>query len=169
MGLKELLQPPQSGDQGNKDSIKDQMMTLSDVIAPSAVSINPRGINVSGVTARVYYAVSYPRYLNDGWIEPVLNMAKELDVSIFIHPVDTVDTLKKFQKKVAEVQSQINIKADKGKCATHNSKLPTATWRNLETNCNKRKRSFLMLVFILQSTARMTPRSTKRKMKCGVF
>ncbi len=92
----------------------DQLLTLTDVIAPSAIAIGPRSINVSGMSARVFYAVAYPRYLNEGWIEPLLNIEKELDISIVIHPIDTSDTLKKFQKKVAEVQSQINIKAEKG-------------------------------------------------------
>jgi len=92
----------------------DNLMTLTDVIAPSAINVSPKGINVSGVHARVYYAVSYPRYLNDGWMEPILNLTRELDISIFIHPIDTADTLKKFQKKVAEVQSQMNIKAERG-------------------------------------------------------
>ena len=95
-------------------SFKDQLLTLTDVVAPSAISISPRSINISGVNARVYYAVSYPRFLNDGWLEPVLNLAREIDISIFIHPIDTAETLKKFQKKVAEVQSQINVKEERG-------------------------------------------------------
>lgn len=92
----------------------DQLLTLTDVVAPTAINITPRSINISGINARVYYAVSYPRYLNDGWIEPILNLAREIDISIFIHPIDTADTLKKFQKKVAEVQSQISIKEERG-------------------------------------------------------
>ena len=110
MGIFDALQPKkQSG-----ISFKEQLMTLTDVISPSAIQINPRSINISGVTARVYYAVSYPRYLNDGWLEPVLNLTREIDISIFIHPIDTAETLKKFQKKVAEVQSQINLKEERG-------------------------------------------------------
>lgn len=125
MGFLDSLQPKQPA----TDTISDQMLTLTDVIAPSAISITPRSINLSGVTARVYYAVSYPRFLNDGWIEPVLNLAKELDVSIFVHPIDTAETLKKFQKKVAEVQSQINIKAEKGEVRDPQLE---AAYRNLE-------------------------------------
>ena len=106
-----------------------ELMTLTDVIAPSAVKITPRSINISGVSARVYYAVSYPRFLNDGWLEPVLNMAKEIDVSIFIHPIDTAETLKKFQKKVAEVQSQISMKVEKGEVRDPQLE---AAYRNLE-------------------------------------
>lgn len=108
---------------------KNQLLTITDVIAPSAISINPRSINISGVSARTYYVVAYPRYLNDGWLEPILNIEKELDVSIFIHPIDTADTLKKFQKKVAEVQSQINLKAEKGEVRDPQLE---AAYRNLE-------------------------------------
>ena len=83
----------------NQSAISDSLLTLTDVIAPSAVSINPRSINISGTQARVFYAVSYPRYLNDGWLEPILNMEKELDVTIIIHPINTADTLKNSKKR----------------------------------------------------------------------
>jgi type IV secretory pathway VirB4 component len=126
MALLDFLQPKQNND---NPAIDDQLLTLTDVIAPSAIKINPRTISISGINARTYYAVSYPRYLNDGWIEPVLNLAKEIDVSIFIHPVDTADTLKKFQKKVAEVQSQINMKAERGEVRDPQLE---ASYRNLE-------------------------------------
>src|SRR6056297_2789100 len=117
MAFLDFLQPKNTSpapDGEKNDSMKDQLLTLTDVVAPSAISISPRGINVSGVNARVYYAVSYPRFLNDGWLEPVLNLPRELDVSIYIHPIDTAETLKKFQKKVAEVESQINSKIERG-------------------------------------------------------
>jgi len=126
MALLDFLQPKQNND---NPAIEDQLLTLTDVIAPSAIQINPRTISISGINARTYYAVSYPRYLNDGWIEPVLNLAKEIDVSIFIHPIDTADTLKKFQKKVAEVQSQINMKAERGEVRDPQLE---ASYRNLE-------------------------------------
>lgn len=110
-------------------AISDSLLTLTDVIAPSAISINPRSISISGTQARVFYAVSYPRYLNDGWLEPILNLEKEIDVTIIIHPISTADTLKKFQKKVAEVQSQINIRAERGEVRDPQLE---AAYRNLE-------------------------------------
>jgi conjugal transfer ATP-binding protein TraC len=104
-------------------------LSASDVIAPSALSVNSRSINVSGRLTRVFYAVSYPRYLNDGWLEPVLNLEQEMDISIVVHPIDTAETLKKFQKKVAEVQSQINARAARGQ--VRDPQLDAA-YRNLE-------------------------------------
>ncbi len=100
--------------QGKVDVPEANTMSLPDIIAPSAISVNPRSINVSGKLSRIFFAVSYPRFLNDGWMEPVLNIEKEMDISIVIHPIDTKDVLKKFQRKVAEVQSQINIRAEQG-------------------------------------------------------
>jgi type IV secretory pathway VirB4 component len=125
-------------DSGTPNVFGDQLLTLTDVVAPTAISIGPRSINISGVNARSYYAVSYPRYLNDGWLEPVVNMAKELDISIFIHPIDTADTLKKFQKKVAEVQSQINIKQERGEVRDPQLE---AAYQNLEDLRDKLQQS----------------------------
>ncbi|MDB9944368.1 hypothetical protein OAD26_00005, partial [bacterium] len=104
-------------------------LSLTDVIAPSAVNISPRSINVSGKLSRVFFVVSYPRYLNTGWMEPLLNLEREMDVSLVVHPIDTADTLKKFQKKVAEVQSQINQRANDG--MVRDPQLDAA-YRNLE-------------------------------------
>jgi len=132
MGIFDLLQPKKQTSTLGENQPQDfssALMTLEDVIAPSGVEIGSRGINISGTHARTFFTISYPRYLNDGWLEPILNMEKELDVSIFIHPINTADTLKKFQKKVAEVQSQINVRADKG--MVRDPQLEAA-YRNLE-------------------------------------
>jgi len=107
----------------------EALLTLEDVIAPAGIKISSRSINISGTFARTFFAVSYPRYLNDGWLEPVLNLEKELDVSVIIHPIDTAETLKKFQKKVAEVQSQINTRQEQG--LVRDPQLEAA-YRNLE-------------------------------------
>lgn len=89
-------------------------LTLSDIVAPSAIGITPRELNVSGKLVRTFFAVSFPRYLTDGWLEPILNLEKVFDVSITVHPLDTAELLRHFQKKVAEVQSQINMRDEKG-------------------------------------------------------
>ncbi len=112
-----------------KDIENASAMTLEDVIAPGAVGITPQNINLSGRLVSTFFAISFPRYLNDSWLEPVLNLEKVFDVSIMIHPMDTATVLKQFQKKVAEVQSQINIRTEKG--FVRDPQLDAA-YRNLE-------------------------------------
>ncbi|OGC80382.1 conjugal transfer protein TraC [Candidatus Adlerbacteria bacterium RIFCSPLOWO2_01_FULL_51_16] len=93
---------------------KQGVLELQDVIAPSALKITPREINLGDKIARTFFVMSYPRVLTDSWFAPVINLDRVLDVSIFIHPIDSAEILKKFQKKVAEVQSQIMTREEKG-------------------------------------------------------
>ncbi|MDP3958077.1 MAG: DUF87 domain-containing protein [bacterium] len=89
-------------------------LELRDVIAPSALKIEPRALNLGDKIARTFFVISYPRFLSDNWFSPIVNLDKVFDVSIFIHPIDTATILRQFQKKVAEVESQINIREEKG-------------------------------------------------------
>lgn len=93
---------------------KQGVLELQDVIAPSALKITPREINLGDKIARTFFVMSYPRILTDSWFAPIINLDRVLDVSIFIHPIDSAEILKKFQKKVAEVQSQIMSREEKG-------------------------------------------------------
>ena len=89
-------------------------LELQDIIAPSALKIEPKSINLGEKIARTFFIISYPRFLTDNWFSPIINLDKVFDISIFIHPIDTSLILRQFQKKVAEVQSQINVRQRKG-------------------------------------------------------
>ena len=89
-------------------------LELQDIIAPSALKIESKSLNLGDKIARTFFIISYPRYLTDNWFSPVVNLDKVFDISIFIHPIDTSLMLRQFQKKVAEVQSQINVREGKG-------------------------------------------------------
>lgn len=90
------------------------VLELRDIIAPSALRVTARGVNLGDKLSRTFFIISYPRFLTESWFSPIINLDKVFDVSIFIHPVDTGIALRQLQKKVAEVESQIRIKEDKG-------------------------------------------------------
>ncbi len=97
-----------------KQIYESGVLELKDVIAPSALKITPREINLGEKIARSFFVISYPRYLSESWFSPIINLDKVFDVSIFIHPIETARVLRQFQKKVAEVQSQIHAREEKG-------------------------------------------------------
>ncbi len=97
-----------------KDIYAKGALSLLDTIAPAALKIGPRELQLGEKFARTFYTVSYPRFLTDGWFAPVINLDSVLDISIFIHPVETAAALRSFQKKVAEVQSQIAEREARG-------------------------------------------------------
>jgi conjugal transfer ATP-binding protein TraC len=90
------------------------VLELKDIIAPSALKITPKEINLGEKILRSFFVISYPRFLSEGWFSPIINMDKIFDVSIFVHPIETSRVLRQFQKKVAEVQSQIHTREEKG-------------------------------------------------------
>lgn len=97
-----------------KDIYAAGALEFKDVIAPSALSITSRELNLGDKMVRTFFVISYPRFLNDSWFAPIINLDKVFDISIFIHPIDTATVLNTFRKKVAEVQSQISVREEKG-------------------------------------------------------
>jgi len=90
------------------------VLELKDIIAPSALKVTPKEINLGEKVLRSFFVISYPRFLSEGWFSPIINMDKVFDVSIFVHPIETSKVLRQFQRKVAEVQSQIHSREEKG-------------------------------------------------------
>lgn len=97
-----------------KEIYEAGVLELKDVIAPSALRITPRELNLGDKIMRTFFVISYPRFLSDSWFSPIINLDKMFDISIFIHPINTATVLRKFQKKVAEVESQIRTREEKG-------------------------------------------------------
>ena len=89
-------------------------LELKDIIAPSALEVSSNYIRLGEKIGRTFFVIAYPRYLSVGWFSPIINLDKVFDISIFIHPINTADILRQLQKKVAEVQSQIHIREEKG-------------------------------------------------------
>jgi conjugal transfer ATP-binding protein TraC len=89
-------------------------MQLKDIIAPSALGVQPKYLNLGTNIVRSYFVVSYPRFLTDNWLSPIINLDKVFDVAIHVNPLDTGDVMKQFQRKVAEVESQIMTREEKG-------------------------------------------------------
>lgn len=97
-----------------KSITQSSELELRDILAPSALKVNAKELNLGEKVVRSFFVISYPRFLSEDWFAPIINMDKMFDVSIFIHPLETAKILRTFQKKVAEVQSQIRVREEKG-------------------------------------------------------
>lgn len=87
---------------------------LRDLIAPAAIKIAPRNIRVGEIFATTMYVIAYPRYLQSNWFSPIINIDLPIDISMFIHPIDTYDILKTLKKTATQVESEIHIEQEKG-------------------------------------------------------
>jgi type IV secretory pathway VirB4 component len=91
-----------------------EILKATDIIAPASIEISSDYLRIGERYARTYFIFSYPRYLSTAWLSPVINLDVPMDISFFIHPVDTTAYLRLLMKKVTEVQSEIMEREEKG-------------------------------------------------------
>ena len=129
-------------------------ISLRDVVAPSAIQVTSRHISLGNKFARSFSVVSYPRFLNEGWFSPIINLSKEFDIAIFVHPMDSKDVLRKFRRKVAQVESQIIERESKGMVRDPNLIPRIRTLKNFVSTYSRRLSECLRSVCILLFTVR---------------
>lgn len=93
---------------------QEKFKEIKDVIAPSAMELFPNHIKLGNNLLRTIFLLSYPRYLASDWFLPIINLPRLVDISIFIHPVDTSIALKNLRKKAARIEAEINEYEEKG-------------------------------------------------------
>jgi type IV secretory pathway VirB4 component len=112
-------QQPQSQEQlddfmQSEKNYQEGIAKLQDLLAPAAIKILPKSIQLGETLARTIFVISYPRYLNSNWFSPIINIDMSIDISMFIHPIETYDILKTLRKSATQVQSQLHIEQEKG-------------------------------------------------------
>jgi type IV secretory pathway VirB4 component len=90
------------------------VVSVRDVIAPSALQINPDHLRLGEKFCRTLFIFTYPRYLNTGWLTPIIDLNEEIDVAFYITPVSAEKILKTLKGKVAQIQSTIASQQEKG-------------------------------------------------------
>jgi len=87
---------------------------LKNIIAPSAIEVNPNFIKIGDKYAKTIFVFSYPRYLATGWFSPIVNYPGLLDISIFVHPIETSQALKSLRRKATHIEAQLMDQQEKG-------------------------------------------------------
>jgi len=93
------------------DQFKEE---IKDVIAPPALEIGPHYLRLANKFVKTLFLATYPRFLATGWFSPIINLPELLDISIFVHPMETTLALKNLRKKTAQIQAQIMEAEEKG-------------------------------------------------------
>ncbi len=106
--------------EGERDILQEEQIytkglaRVLDLIAPSAMGISSSYLQIGSVYAQTIFVVAYPNTLSVGWLNRIIGMDIPMDISIFVHPVETNYILKKLRKKTVQVQSEMHIQAEKG-------------------------------------------------------
>lgn len=89
--------------------------SLRDFIAPSSIEIESGHFRLGTKYARTFYVYGYPRQVYTGWLSPLINVDEEIDIAMYVYPVETQVVLENLKKKVGQLEAGIQINAEKGK------------------------------------------------------
>ncbi len=86
-----------------------------DFIAPSSLEIESGHFRLGTQYARAFYVYGYPRQLFTGWLSSIINLDEEIDLSMFVYPVESQVVLENLRKKVSQLEAGLQIDAEKGR------------------------------------------------------
>ena len=111
--IKKLIKK-EVGKRNVAETLEAEVLNIKDIIAPSFIEVNQNHIKLGEKISKSFFIFSYPQYLSGAWLFPIINLNVPMDISFFIHPIDTGETLKKLRRKVTEVQTDLAEKHQKG-------------------------------------------------------
>lgn len=89
--------------------------SIQDVIAPSAIEVDFSHIKIDDNYVRTLFVTGYPRYVSANWLSPLVNFNHSLDISMYIYPSDSKDTLESLRHRIAEMEAEINTDIERGR------------------------------------------------------
>jgi type IV secretory pathway VirB4 component len=93
---------------------KQGVNTLRDLIAPSAFRVTQSSVEVSGLLARSFFVMSYPRFISVDWLASIISLDVPIDMAQYIYPMETAEIMKKLRSKVGQVEASMRVSQEKG-------------------------------------------------------
>ncbi len=87
---------------------------LPNIIAPAGLEVGSNYLKIGDYYTKTIFIFTYPRFVTSGWFSAIINLPAMIDISIFMHPMDTALALRNLRKKVAQIEAEINEKESKG-------------------------------------------------------
>ena len=87
---------------------------VESVIAPAGLEVNSSHLKLGNYFVKTLFVFTYPRFVTSSWFSPIINLAEMMDISVFVHPMDSGLALKNLRKKITEVQAEMSEREEKG-------------------------------------------------------
>jgi type IV secretory pathway VirB4 component len=89
--------------------------SVQDILAPSAIEVDFSHIKIDDNYVRTIFVTGYPRYVSANWLSPLVNFNHSLDISMYVYPSDSKDTLESLRHRIAEMEAEINTDIERGR------------------------------------------------------
>src|SRR5579859_827048 len=91
------------------------LVSVQDIIAPEAIEVDFTFQKINSTYTRTLFVAGYPRMVPSNWLSPLINYPHQLDISMFIFPVDVREVLENLKRKITEMEAEITSDIRQGK------------------------------------------------------
>jgi type IV secretory pathway VirB4 component len=91
------------------------LVSVQDIIAPEAIEVDFTYQKINSTYTRTLFIAGYPRTVPSNWLSPLINFPHQLDISMFVFPVDVREVLENLRRKITEMEAEITSDIRNGK------------------------------------------------------
>ncbi|MFH1456778.1 MAG: DUF87 domain-containing protein [Patescibacteria group bacterium] len=96
-----------------EQAYREGTTSVVDLISPTAIKVSPYRIQIGSKWARTIFITTYPRYIDVGWFEPIIDYSATLDISMYFYPMDEKIILKQLRNKVGILEAELSATAER--------------------------------------------------------
>lgn len=121
------------------------LVTIQDIIAPEAIEVDFTYQKINSTYTRTLFVAGYPRTVPANWLSPLINFPNQLNISMFIFPVDVKDVLDNLKRKITEMEAEIQSDIRQGKISNINTEVKLEDARVIREQLAKGSERFYQL------------------------
>ena len=99
------------------------LVTVQDIIAPEAIEVDFTYQKINSSYSRTLFVAGYPRTVPANWLSPLINYPHQLNISMFIFPMDSSEILDNLKRKITEMEAEIQSDIRSGKISNINTEI----------------------------------------------
>lgn len=99
------------------------LVTIQDIIAPEAIEVDFTFQKINSTYTRTLFVAGYPRTVPANWLSPLINYPSQMNVSMFVFPVDVKEVLDNLKRKITEMEAEIQSDIRQGKISNINTEV----------------------------------------------
>lgn len=108
-------QPPPPKEEEAITQMGKGLVSVQDIIAPGAIEVDFDYLKIGNKYFRTLFVAGYPRFVSANWLAPLINFDHTLDIAMYIYPVEAKGVLDDLRRKIAEMEAELQITAEKGR------------------------------------------------------
>ncbi len=118
------------------------LVTIQDIIAPEAIEVDFTYQKINSTFTRTLFVAGYPRSVPANWLSPLINYPNQMNVSMFVFPVDVSEVLDNLKRKITEMEAEITSDIRSGKISNINTEVKLEDARTIREQLAKGSERF---------------------------